>query len=90
MKAKEIEFEMSDDEYRDMLTELYGTVSICGMTFDAGYALEQLDEVAFRCGKSDYESEQPSSWECGECGESFDDEEDAEECCTPEPEANEN
>ncbi len=83
MNAKEIEFEMSDDDYRDMLDELYGDVEICGMKFNSGYALKELDPTAFRCGKSDYESEQPSKWECGECGDEHDDEHDAEDCCKP-------
>lgn len=84
MKAKEIEFEMTDEAYRDMLDELYGDVEICGMKFSSGYALQQLDEVAFRCGKSDYESEQPSKWECSECAETFDEEDEADECCKKE------
>lgn len=75
--------EMTDSEYEDMLTELYGTVTICGMEFDSGRALKELDRVAFDCGKSDYESEN-QKWECGECSVTFDNEEDAETCCTPE------
>ena len=81
VRAREIEAEITDEEYRDVLSELYGNVEICGMTFDSGYALQELDPTAFRCGKVDYESEMPSKWQCSECGDVFDDEDDAEECC---------
>lgn len=84
MNAKEIEFEMSEEDYRDMLDEIYGDVEICGMKYGSGYALQELDPTAFRCGKSDYESEQPSKWKCGGCDDEFDDEDDAEACCAPE------
>jgi hypothetical protein len=84
MNAKEIEFEMTEEEYRDMLDELYGDVEICGMKFSSGRALQELDPVAFHRGKSDYESNEPSKWECGDCGEVFDEEDEANECCEPE------
>lgn len=83
MNIKEIEYEMTDEEYRDMLDEIYGEVEVCGMTFSSGRVLEELDPTAFRCGKGDYESEQPSKWQCGTCDTEYNEEEDAEECCKP-------
>ena len=84
VRAIEKEFEMTEEQYRDMLDEIYGVVEICGMRFDSGRALQELDPVAFRCGKADYESEQGSKWVCAECDEEFDDEDDANDCCSPE------
>lgn len=49
--------DISNDEYMEYLDEVYGEVTICGMTYSAGVALEACDPVAFRCGLSDYESE---------------------------------
>ena len=51
------EVTLSIDEYQDFLDEVYEEVNICGNTYSAGHALQQLDPVAFRCGKADYESE---------------------------------
>lgn len=45
---------MLEAEYRDMLDEVYETVNICGYTYDAGYALKQLDPIAYRCGYVDW------------------------------------
>lgn len=86
MKAKEIEKEIEDSEYIDVLNELYGEIKICGQTFDAGYALQKLDPTAFRCSKVNYESEFDSQWQCSECDEIYDDQDEAEECCKPEEE----
>lgn len=49
--------DISKDEYMEMLDDVYGDVTICGMTYSAGTALEALDPVAFRIGLGDYESE---------------------------------
>jgi len=85
MNAKPIEWELTDDEYEDILNETYGTVDVCGITFDSGAILRKLDPTAFRCGMTEYEdSLEPEEWACGVCGNTFDDEDDAEDCCTKE------
>lgn len=49
------EVSLSDDEWASWLTEVYGTVDVCGQTFDAGDAFKDLDPTAFECSKSDHE-----------------------------------
>ena len=51
------QIDISTDEYMEYLDEVYDNVTICGMTYSAGTALEACDPVAFRCGLGDYESE---------------------------------
>jgi hypothetical protein len=46
-----------ESQYEDMLNECYESVSICGYSYDAGRALKLVDEVAFRCGCSDWSGE---------------------------------
>jgi hypothetical protein len=48
---------MDNDEkiYADYLTELYGVVNICGIDYDAGYALYDVDPTAFRVGMADWD-----------------------------------
>lgn len=77
MNAKE--YEMTDEEYSDLLTEIHGTIDVCGHKHDAGWLLKQIDPIGFRVGKSDHES--CNGYQCGECGKQFDDEDEAEECC---------
>ena len=55
--------DISSDEYQEFLNEAFGDVTICGMTYGQGDALEALDPVAFRCGLGDYESEIQSELE---------------------------
>lgn len=43
-----------EDEYRDLLGDLYGMVSVCGYEYDAGEVLANIDPVAFRCGMVDW------------------------------------
>ena len=50
------EYSCSDDEYDEMLDEIYGDVEICGMNYSSSQALKELDPIAYRCGKGDYES----------------------------------
>jgi len=50
------EVSLSNEEYRQHLNDIYGSVNICGQEFDQGDLFEDADPVAFRCGKSDYES----------------------------------
>ena len=61
IKAKQseldnFEYEMTDEQYDELLDEIYGDVEVCGNTYNASYALKELDPIAYRVGKSDYES----------------------------------
>ena len=47
------EKEKDEKEFEDQLNEIYGEVEICGMKFDSGYVLKELDPTAFRCALSD-------------------------------------
>lgn len=47
---------MTDEEWCDVLNDQYGDVEVCGMTFSQGDLLKDVDPTAFRCGKSDEES----------------------------------
>jgi hypothetical protein len=49
--------ELSDGEYADYLTGMYGDVDVCGQSFPAGNLLMDADRVSFDSGKGDYESE---------------------------------
>lgn len=49
--------DIGKDEYIDFLDEIYGEVTICGMTYSTGTALEACDPVAFRVDLGDYERE---------------------------------
>lgn len=57
------EVTLTNDEYSEYLTECYGYVKVCGYEYARGFILESKDPVAFRCGKSDYESEIQSELE---------------------------
>lgn len=50
------EYECSDDEYDEMIDDCSDEVNIFGMTYSPSQVLKELDPVAYRCGKSDYES----------------------------------
>lgn len=56
LKDIENEFDI-ENEYDDMLDNLYGDIEICGNNYFASLALFKVDETAYRCGKCDYESE---------------------------------
>lgn len=43
-----------EDQYCDMLNEVYGDAEIAGMKISTDYALRELDPTAYRCGLIDY------------------------------------
>ena len=51
------EYSCTDDEYEQMLDDVYGDVEICGMIYSSSRALKLLDPVAYRCAKNDFESD---------------------------------
>ena len=42
-----------EDRYEELITEVYDTVSIGELTWDAGRVLRELDPIAFQCGLAD-------------------------------------
>ena len=81
MNPIEIEPELDEDEVIDQLDDIYGEVEICGMKYSSGRALLELDPIAFHQSKLDLEDGMEHKWECGECGEQFETEDTAEDCC---------
>lgn len=57
------EVTLTEGEYIDQLDECYDEVSVCGMDYSAGRVLCEVDPVAFRCAKGEYESELQSELE---------------------------
>lgn len=45
-----------EDQYEEWLNDCYGDVDVCGISYPAGRALRELDPIAFRCGRNDYEN----------------------------------
>lgn len=50
------EYECSDDEFSDWIDSIYPEVSVGSLTFSPSEIMKELDPIAYRCGKSDYES----------------------------------
>lgn len=58
-KQKEIdsfEYEVSESDFDEFLDDIEESVVVCGMTFYPSDILKSCDPVAYRCAKSDYES----------------------------------
>ena len=53
--AKREDYEIEQD-YKEMLDEVYGVVKIAGFEYDTSYALKECDPIAYRVGLSDYEA----------------------------------
>ena len=86
LDPKEIKVEKySEDDYCDMLDEIYGDCDVCGHSMQSSYILREMDNVAYRCGLNDYQ-EYETKYECPVCGETYGDFEEAKWCCQVEPE----
>lgn len=51
------EYECSESEYDDWLDLIFAEVNIGSLTFSPSEVMKALDPIAYRCGKSDYESD---------------------------------
>ena len=47
-----------EQEYRELLDEIYPTVKFGSLVFSASRIIEELDPIAFRCGLADWKSEE--------------------------------
>ena len=50
------EYKITDEEYCELLDEIYGNVDVAGYTYSTSSILRDIDETAFRVGKIDYEA----------------------------------
>lgn len=51
------EYSATDSEYDDFLDEIDGEIEVGSLTFMASDIIKNCDPTAYRCGKSDYESD---------------------------------
>ena len=73
--------EYSEEEYDEMLDDVYGKVSIAWYDWFTSVALYKLDPIAYNCWYSDWESCQEEIRICGECDSEHETEAEANECC---------
>ena len=50
----EISERVLKDRYKDLINECCGEIEIFGLTYEPADVFESVDEVAFRCGYSDF------------------------------------
>lgn len=50
------EYEVSEEEFNDFLDDCYDMVTVAGLEFYPSDILKSCDPIAYRCMKSDYES----------------------------------
>lgn len=93
MKIELIDENELIERYNDMLDEV-GECKIGDYIYEPSRVLEELDPIAYNCGLTDYESSleeegtysershnEEDFFKCPECGDLFDDEDEAKECC---------
>jgi len=68
--------ELDEEAYEELLTEIYGTVKVGNLEWDAGSIVREMDPIAFRCGMA----EEPEVWLCDECGAEYETEQEAKDC----------
>lgn len=86
-EEKEVwKFDPEDDNaFREYLNEISEPVQIFGITFEQGYILQHLDEIAFNTIRND-SNECEIVYICPECSTEHDDYDDAKWCCQEQPE----
>lgn len=51
----ETDIEVTEEQYDDHLNEIYPPVKLGNLVFDPARIIKELDPIAYRCGKADYE-----------------------------------
>lgn len=72
--------ELSNEEFIEMLNDIYDPYTIDGISFYAGEILYSLDNIAFREYKLNFE-DSSCPWVCDNCQSEYDDRDEAENCC---------
>jgi hypothetical protein len=65
------------EEYDEMIDNCHGSF----MDFDASTILEECDPTAYEIGFSEWVDSLPKPWECGNCGDRYDTDDEAIDCC---------
>ena len=65
LEIDNFEYECSDDDFDDFLDQIYPEINIGSLTFYPSQVLKECDPTAYRCAKSDYESD----YDLDECEE---------------------
>lgn len=73
IKPRISELETDEQKVLDMLDECYDTVKIGGLTFSPSQIIKECDPVALRCMVSD----EPIRYQCDDCKDEFDEEDEA-------------
>jgi len=69
--------EYDDEDVIKWLDEIYGDVNVCGCSYSSGQLLKEVDPMRFDYAAADM----PAVWVCDECGNEYDNENEANECC---------
>ena len=56
IEINSFEYEISESDFDEFLDDNEQVVNVCGMTFYPSDILKSCDPIAYRCAKSDYES----------------------------------
>ena len=77
MKKKLSEREV-EEQFNDMLDDIYGDIKICGYSYNSSRALKELDPIAYREGFNNWIDSEESIFEDsnGDYWEGEDDEDD--------------
>ena len=78
--------EREEKEYDEFLDEVYGIVKVCEYEYNTSQILKEVDPTAYRCGFVDWLDSEEERWICSICYCESDNEEEAENCCSPENE----
>ena len=57
VNIENFEYEASESEFDEFLDEIEGSITVVGMEFFPSDILKSCDPVAYRCAKSDFESD---------------------------------
>jgi len=80
--AIEREYDLDNDDDKEMYDQALDECYEPFMNqYPASEVLEQIDKCAYQEGFNDYIDGQPQRWECPECGEIYEDEQEAIDCC---------
>lgn len=72
-----IQIELTEEKYEEFLNLIYDEINIGSFTFEPGRILRELNPAAFRCGMA----EELEQWQCSECDQIYENQDNAEECC---------
>jgi len=84
LEAISVDVEVDEEAYDKYLNGIYGEIEVCGLLYMAASVQKEIDPIAYKVGKANFEGDLDEKWGCPLCDAEYEEEDEARWCCQEE------